>query len=1132
MIRRSLLSALLMVFSGAAAYAQVTVLATQGATNTSYTSLEEACDSISRGRHRGYVQVQLSANLVETDEARLDASLPGYAADSVHIYPTAPNVQVLLNGFGSAVVFVRYAHHVRINGALNGTGGPHNLTLELGSTFATDVVQLRSDEGAGLTADHVTIENCVLRGNSTTNIVSGIEADDPNETFDNLTVRNNRIFNCYYGIELDADDELLGDSLLVVGNQIGGPGATEGIGRAGIRCWDLAGTIQGNTVQYVSSSTNIDLSGIDVRLGDEYGGYSLRLDGNTIRHINSTYSTFGSGGTGVFGIYYSGGFGSADSILIVNNSISRLSHIASNNQLYNNDEVYGIRMLNGTGHVLAHNSIYLSDTIGAGTSSQDRSMSACIWLGNQARFDATVVNNALANFTNYPNTGTSAAVGILVEGPPTGSTFDHNIFYFPDTNTATMRYAFGASEAASPVGSVTLYDSLPDWQTYLGTGQALNSQPVGKGLAVPFPSRTDLVLGAGAISLQHDAGTPLALVPTDINGAARSTLTPDVGCSEFNGSTLDVFGPAFANYTVSPPDDTACLPTHRQLSVDVTDISGVDSVEVNWTINGIAQSPFLLTNTTGSTYTGTLPVAATNANDTIRWVLVATDSSAAANVSFSDTLQVIDAPFLTVLGADTTMCFNDPPLSLATQSVSPLPPSATVTWMPGSVVSHTFSFTPSSSGPNEVSVAVQANGCTYRDTLVVFVDSVPPPLQTADTFVCEPGSVTLSATGLVATGVAEWFPSQSGGPLLGSSPTLQVAVSTDTTLWVRHVDTSTTCIGDRFPVAVDLRTPPAAVITPLNGATDSLCPNDSLTLEPTPLNATTAYQWRYRDTTASSPQIAFAIPVSDTVFLTADDSFCTATDSFPVFTFMGAPIARILLPDTNVCEGADLQVLATAADTSGAGLAALAWSSGTDSAQLALSLAPTADTVLILEATDGCGRATRDTLTLTIDSLPRASLLNVGQNGQVVDFVDASRFADSVFIAFGDGSSRDQLFPNPFTHTYPTLGTYRVELQAFNACGSDTDTVTVDITVGRPDPHGGLALTLYPNPVSRTLHLRWATPTPLTVRLTDLTGRTHLVRHLPGPTAMLSLPNLPTGTYLLTATSPNGQAALHRLWKE
>ena len=118
------------------------------------------------------------------------------------------------------------------------------------------------------------------------------------------------------------------------------------------------------------------------------------------------------------------------------------------------------------------------------------------------------------------------------------------------------------------------------------------------------------------------------LIDADNNGAVNNY-----------GWLLDEISIIGAPCELIPPSISPTPPTYQGttafrgpylINADITDASGVASATINYTLNGVAQTPVSMSNTSGNNWRGTLPAA--SIGDTICYTIEATDNTTCANV--------------------------------------------------------------------------------------------------------------------------------------------------------------------------------------------------------------------------------------------------------------------------------------------------------------------------------------------------------------------------------------------------------------------------------------------------------------------------------------------------------------------
>ncbi len=146
-------------------------------------------------------------------------------------------------------------------------------------------------------------------------------------------------------------------------------------------------------------------------------------------------------------------------------------------------------------------------------------------------------------------------------------------------------------------------------------------------------SSADFLKPVSGITTQAESGglTFSTLFTTDYAGVIRGGNTgyvgtgtsPDLGAFEFAGSTP---APIVSLNSVTPAATTLCATAARLVSVTVLPSSGTTaSVTLNYSFNGVAQTPITMTNGSGNIWEGTIP-ASVPANASVTWNVSATNS--------------------------------------------------------------------------------------------------------------------------------------------------------------------------------------------------------------------------------------------------------------------------------------------------------------------------------------------------------------------------------------------------------------------------------------------------------------------------------------------------------------------------
>lgn len=245
-------------------------------------------------------------------------------------------------------------------------------------------------------------------------------------------------------------------------------------------------------------------------------------------------------------------------------------------------------------------------------------------------------NNIIVNESTPAGTGISVA--FRRSGAPLGN--------FAATSNRNFLYA-GVPSATRLV----MYDGTTSYQT-ITTYQAAvlpreaNSfageaafTGAGYGTAGNYfisttPSNANYLKPVAGITTQAESGalnitTPAitddyaAVIRQGNAGYTGTGTAPDVGAFEFEGVSST---PVITFNSITPSTTAQCTATARLISVNITTASGtVTGATIGYTVNGVAQTNIVMTNTSGTTWEGTIPVP-TPVNAVISWGVAAVNS--------------------------------------------------------------------------------------------------------------------------------------------------------------------------------------------------------------------------------------------------------------------------------------------------------------------------------------------------------------------------------------------------------------------------------------------------------------------------------------------------------------------------
>ena len=337
----------------------------------------------------------------------------------------------------------------------------------------------------------------------------------------------------------------------------------------------------------------------------------------------------------------------------------------------------------------------------------ERSVNAMI-SGNRIRIDNGGVGIGLSNYsqnTTIANNfiyvgGTGSATGIYIDASPYVNIYYNNIQVNSShtswsgalslsSNSDDIRmannifvnkgggYAVSVSDASSVVysdynniyttgtqlakwGSNVIVD-FPMWQAISGRDQHSHSvDPL-------FVSLTDLHTQAIALS---QAGEPIAGITEDIDGDTRNSTAPDIGADEFtiavpNNAGLMAFAGPQIPFTGG----------NQTVSVNLKNFgtSPLDSVDIAWSVNGVAQATYHWTGSLSSSQTTVAAIgdfAFTANQEYILRAWTVNPNGVPDAVNIDDTVQV--SGVRTALAGIYTIGGNNPDFNTFTEAVSAL----------------------------------------------------------------------------------------------------------------------------------------------------------------------------------------------------------------------------------------------------------------------------------------------------------------------------------------------------------------------------------------------------------------------------------------------------------------------------
>lgn len=612
--------------------AQVNVASTAGTPTGTYATVSAAFAAINLGTHQGVINITISANT--TEPAAVTALVNSGSGTALYsAINIKPSGNVTVNSAATpttnrGLIELNGADNVTIDGDDPATPGVRNLTFQVATsaTLVTAVIRFSSNSTTGTNgADNNTIKNCILIGSRPTGIASNINYGINISNYSttslltaaassiNTVIENNEIRRCLRGIYALGSSTFPITGTVIRNNILGSATLADNIGQ-------LAIYIAGSNLSGTAGAALIE--GNDLRAGDVLAagtasfavtnvtGIELNTANSNIRVLRNNIHDImqpSTGGWGAYGIHVTGA-ASCDNFLIANNFINNivaLKYSATNPNTYTS---YGIRVSAGATLMrIINNTIVVAPSV-SGT------VVGYTSYGVGFTVTTPTVSQFLNNIVVNNNTGTGTyAMYSQTNSIWTNATINRNDYLAP--NSGNVGFYNGANQT-----------TLANWQA--ATGQDANSFNA----APNFVSANDLHITTAPTPLESGgAPTSVTLVTNDIDNQLRpgpvgsvngGATNPDMGADEFDA--MPIFAPVLTFGSITPINCTTA--EAHPVTVSVTPGSGtVASVVLNYAFNGVAQTPITMTNTTGSTYTGTIPVASP-VNASVTWNIVATNS--------------------------------------------------------------------------------------------------------------------------------------------------------------------------------------------------------------------------------------------------------------------------------------------------------------------------------------------------------------------------------------------------------------------------------------------------------------------------------------------------------------------------
>ena len=586
----------------------------------------------------------------------------------------------------------------------------------------------------------------------------------------------------------------------------------------------------------------------------------------------------------------------------------------------------------------------------------------------------------------------------------------------------------------------TDYSNLAAWQT----GASMDAHSVS--VDPSYTSSSDLHASAAGID---GKATPIATVKDDIDGQTRNATTPDIGADEFTSVPPDA-GIA----SIDSPATPMCAAT-KNVIVTLKNFGTVvlNSVTIDWSLNGTAQTPYSWTGTlnAGSTASITLGTASFASGSNKLKVYTTNPNSTTDGKTSNDTAtKTITTNALPAAnaGSSTTIC-SGASVKIGAATVS----GSTYSWSSNPSGYSSSSANPSVS-PSTTTVytvlETNSSGCSKSNSVTITVNPVPSASTGSASTICSGTSAAIGATSVVGS-TYSWTSNPSGFTSTTSNPS--VSPTTTTTYKLTETITATGCSkSDSVKITVN----PLPTVGVASAST--ICAGASAFIGATAVSGHT-YSWTSSPTgftsTSANPSVSPSSTTSYTLKETITATGCFNSNSVTV-TVTPVPSAPVASNNGPLCAGQKLNL--GASTTSGATYAWTGANSFSSSSQNpSISSTTTADsgTYNVTITVSGCTSAAGTTFA-KISALPSATVIGnkticVGQSVSI----GGTTTSGDTYAWTSNPSGYTNTTSNPSVSPSSTITYYLTEKVTASGCAnSDSVTITVNpvpsATVGSP----------------------------------------------------------------------------------
>jgi len=570
------------------------------------------------------------------------------------------------------------------------------------------------------------------------------------------------------------------------------------------------------------------------------------------------------------------------------------------------------------------------------------------------------------------------------------------------------------------------------------------------------------------------------------------------------------------------PDTMICAGTYAvQANIKNFGINIIDSVQVNWSLNGINQVPVMLTTplvVNGSPGLNDINVTLGNTNIVAPTSLKVWTSlpnglidsmpgNDTAILSLTPKVFTISTPSDTVCAGVSTLLSIAPTPSNTATSIEWWSGNGTFSLINGAS-NNTYNEPGLTSAQSFYSKFTQSGVTCFTDTVELAVIT-PQVLSVQDSGSCVPGSIVLSAIANSGS-VLRWYNDQTTiTPLHTGDTFVTPFLMQSKTYWVSAQIIGGVCNSPRVPVEASILSDGFNV----NLGDDFIaCVDSGSHVFLNAMNAGSTYLWD----NAYNGQVRAIAESGQYWVIVTNSAGCALGDTINVVVRENPNLD--LGPDIYVCEDVDVVL-----DTKDNGIQRI-WNTGETNKQIIVNRAG----VYTATVTGNNGCVVMDTVEVFMSgNLPIANNIRVRYLSHLVFGFSQIDTANTTSYRwdFGDGNYSYAARP---THTYMVEGNYNVTLNASSNCGYVLDSTTVHIqpTSINNNTIAGAKLNIYPNPSSNHVTISIENDVKIqSVYVSDIRGRVIMenVELNTGKTT-IDVSALATGVYYLQVITDKGNA--------